>query len=90
MSSVQNLSKGVLRVAKNYTKGYSDVQAKVREATSNDPWGPSGTQMNDLAQLTYNQCVAPSFLNLHGPPSPLLHSSGILHTVIPYASSLLC
>ncbi|KAG8871190.1 hypothetical protein FRB97_008922 [Tulasnella sp. 331] len=46
---------GALRVAKNYTKGYSDVQAKVRDATSNDPWGPSGTQMNELAQMTYNQ-----------------------------------
>lgn len=57
MSTVQNFGKGVMRVAKNYTKGYSDVQAKVREATSNDPWGPSGTQMNELAQLTYNQCV---------------------------------
>ncbi|KIO25109.1 hypothetical protein M407DRAFT_15295 [Tulasnella calospora MUT 4182] len=39
----------------NYTKGYSDAQAKVRDATSNDPWGPSGTQMNELAELTYNQ-----------------------------------
>ena len=29
--------------------------AKVREATSNDPWGPSGTQMNEIAQMTYNQ-----------------------------------
>ena len=57
MSTIQNFGKGVVRVAKNYTKGYSDVQAKVRDATSNDPWGPSGTQMNELAQLTYNQCV---------------------------------
>ena len=46
---------GALRVAKNYTKGYSDVQSKVRDATSNDPWGPSGTQMNEIAQMTYNQ-----------------------------------
>jgi len=38
-------------------QGYSDVQTKVRDATSNDPWGPSGTQMNEIAQLTYNQCV---------------------------------
>ncbi|KAF9070659.1 heme peroxidase [Rhodocollybia butyracea] len=45
----------VIRVTKNYTKGYSDTQAKVRDATSNDPWGPSGTQMNEIAQLTYNQ-----------------------------------
>ncbi|KAG8951492.1 hypothetical protein FRC04_006024 [Tulasnella sp. 424] len=53
--SLQHFGRGALRVAKNYTKGYSDVQAKVRDATSNDPWGPSGTQMNELAQLTYNQ-----------------------------------
>ncbi|KAI9463026.1 ENTH-domain-containing protein [Russula earlei] len=53
--SLQTFGKGALRVAKNYTKGYSDVQAKVREATSNDPWGPSGTQMNEIAQMTYNQ-----------------------------------
>ncbi|KAI0052177.1 ENTH-domain-containing protein [Auriscalpium vulgare] len=53
--SIQNFGKGALRVAKNYTKGYSDVQSKVREATSNDPWGPSGTQMNEIAQMTYNQ-----------------------------------
>ena len=57
--SLQNFGKGALRVAKNYTKGYSDVQAKVREATSNDPWGPSGTQMNEIAQMTYNQSVSP-------------------------------
>ncbi|KAF7791474.1 hypothetical protein EIP86_002490 [Pleurotus ostreatoroseus] len=55
MSTLQHYGKGIVRVAKNYTKGYSDVQAKVRDATSNDPWGPSGTQMNELAQLTYNQ-----------------------------------
>jgi hypothetical protein len=56
--SIQTFGKGALRVAKNYTKGYSDVQAKVREATSNDPWGPSGTQMNEIAQMTFNQCVS--------------------------------
>ncbi|KAJ9097559.1 hypothetical protein QFC19_006733 [Naganishia cerealis] len=54
-SSLQHIGKGALRVAKNYTKGYSDTQTKLRDATSNDPWGPSGTQMNELAQLTYNQ-----------------------------------
>ena len=36
-------------------RGYSDAQVKVRAATSNDPWGPSSTQMNDIAQMTYNQ-----------------------------------
>ena len=27
---------------------------QVREATSNDPWGPSGSQMADISDLTYN------------------------------------
>jgi epsin len=67
--SLQTFGKSALRVAKNYTKGYSDVQAKVREATSNDPWGPSGTQMNEIAQMTYNQSVLVSYdsysANLH-------------------------
>lgn len=27
---------------------------KVREATSNDPWGPSSTIMAEIADLTYN------------------------------------
>lgn len=45
--------KGALREVKNYTKGYSDIQAKVRSATSNDPWGPSGTVMNEIAQATH-------------------------------------
>ncbi|CAG8515642.1 2796_t:CDS:10 [Dentiscutata erythropus] len=30
------------------------MQAKVRSATSNDPWGPSGTAMNEIAQATYD------------------------------------
>ncbi|ORY98797.1 hypothetical protein BCR43DRAFT_488186 [Syncephalastrum racemosum] len=47
--------KGVVRSVKNHLKGFSDAQRKVREATSNDPWGPSGTLMNEIAQLTYNQ-----------------------------------
>ncbi|KAI1769391.1 ENTH-domain-containing protein [Hypoxylon sp. FL1150] len=44
----------VMRSVKNVTKGYSSVQVKVREATSNDPWGPTGTQMSEIAQSTYN------------------------------------
>ena len=55
LQTMQHFGKAALRITKNYTKGYSDTQAKVRDATSNDPWGPSGTQMNEIAQLTYNQ-----------------------------------
>ncbi|GAA5827008.1 hypothetical protein JCM11251_002204 [Rhodosporidiobolus azoricus] len=55
MSAMQNMGKSVMRVAKNSIKGYSDTQTKVRDATSNDPWGPSGTQMSEIAALTFNQ-----------------------------------
>lgn len=60
----------VMRSIKNVTKGYSSVQVKVRNgipsvpserksslkdaATSNDPWGPSGTEMSEIAKMTFN------------------------------------
>ncbi|EXJ63902.1 hypothetical protein A1O7_00237 [Cladophialophora yegresii CBS 114405] len=44
----------VVRNVKNITKGYSSVQVKVRNATSNDPWGPTGTDMAEIAALTFN------------------------------------
>ncbi|KAL4240939.1 Epsin-2 [Mactra antiquata] len=42
------------RTLKNVVKNYTDAQVKVREATSNDPWGPSSTLMSEIADLTYN------------------------------------
>lgn len=44
----------IRRTLKNVVKNYSDAQIKVREATSNDPWGPSSTLMLEIADLTYN------------------------------------
>ncbi|KAH1024983.1 hypothetical protein HUJ05_009803 [Dendroctonus ponderosae] len=45
---------GIRRNIKNFAHNYSDAQKKVREATSNDPWGPSSTIMAEIADLTYN------------------------------------
>ncbi|XP_049541697.1 epsin-1 isoform X2 [Anopheles darlingi] len=45
---------GIRRNIKNLAHNYSDAQIKVREATSNDPWGPSSTIMAEIADLTYN------------------------------------
>ncbi|KAF7336032.1 Kinase-like protein [Mycena sanguinolenta] len=48
--------KAAARVVRNYAKGssdYSDTHVKVHDATSTDSWGPSGVQMNEIAQLTY-------------------------------------
>lgn len=55
MATVQTLSRSALRAAKNYSKGYSHTQIKVRNATCNDPWPPAGKEMYELAQMSYNQ-----------------------------------
>jgi epsin len=44
----------ITRQVKNVVKNYSNVEVKVREATSNDPWGPSSSLMADIADQTYN------------------------------------
>jgi epsin len=64
--------KGTLRAVKNVTNGYSDVEAKVRTATSNDSTLPSSIQMHELAQMSYDQYL---------PSLPALYHV-ILHTVL--------
>jgi epsin len=49
--------KGTLRAVKNVTNGYSDAEAKVRTITSNENVLPSGAQMHELAEMSYNQYV---------------------------------
>lgn len=36
--------------AKNYALNISEIEAKVREATNDDPWGASSTLMQEIAQ----------------------------------------
>uniref|UniRef100_A0A8C4NDT2 Epsin 3b n=1 Tax=Eptatretus burgeri TaxID=7764 RepID=A0A8C4NDT2_EPTBU len=38
----------------NIVNNYSEAEIKVREATSNDPWGPSSSIMAEIAELTHN------------------------------------
>ncbi|KAJ3221572.1 hypothetical protein HK099_003387 [Clydaea vesicula] len=40
--------------SKNVIGGYTDIQIKVRKATSNDPSGPAGHNLQELAAGTYN------------------------------------
>ncbi|CAH1273023.1 EPN2 [Branchiostoma lanceolatum] len=44
----------VRRSLKNVVHNYTEPQVKVREATSNDPWGPSSSLMTEIADLTYH------------------------------------
>jgi hypothetical protein len=45
--------KDTVRDTKNFFKGYSKVQVKLRRATSVDPWGPTSAQMEDIAKATH-------------------------------------
>ncbi|KAM9493610.1 epsin-2 isoform 1-T2 [Clarias gariepinus] len=47
-------SSTIRRQMKNVVNNYSEAEKKVREATSNDPWGPSSSLMSEISDLTYN------------------------------------
>jgi len=46
--------KAAVRKAQNVVMNYTEMEAKVREATNNEPWGASSTLMNEIASGTYN------------------------------------
>ncbi|KAK9235788.1 hypothetical protein V1525DRAFT_408920 [Lipomyces kononenkoae] len=51
------MSKSLVRSIKNVTNGYTAAQVKVRNATSNESWGPSGGDMDEIAQLTFDDAT---------------------------------
>ncbi|KAG0635303.1 hypothetical protein HOY80DRAFT_982469 [Tuber brumale] len=55
---VQNISlydvKAAVRKAQNVVMNYTEMEAKVREATNNEPWGASSTLMQEIANGTFN------------------------------------
>uniref|UniRef100_A0A3P9PQ99 Epsin 2 n=1 Tax=Poecilia reticulata TaxID=8081 RepID=A0A3P9PQ99_POERE len=54
----------IRRQMKNMVNNYSDAEKKVREATSNDPWGPSSSLMSEVADLTYNVVAFSEIMNM--------------------------
>lgn len=40
--------------SKNTVLQVPEIERKVKEATSNEKWGPSGTQMSEIAKATYS------------------------------------
>ncbi|XP_069855691.1 ENTH domain-containing protein 1 isoform X2 [Dipodomys merriami] len=52
------------RQVKNFVKNYSDAEIKVREATSNDPWGPSSSLMLAISDLTFNTISLSEIMNM--------------------------
>lgn len=46
--------KAYVRKAQNVVYNYTEMEARVREATNNEPWGASSTLMQKIAAGTYN------------------------------------
>ncbi|KAK4504407.1 hypothetical protein PRZ48_005323 [Zasmidium cellare] len=51
--TLYDLKAGVRKV-QNAVMNYTEMEAKVREATNNEPWGASSTMMQEIANGTFN------------------------------------
>lgn len=40
----------LFRYRTNVVMNYSEVETKVREATNDEPWGPSGQMMSEISK----------------------------------------
>ncbi|GMR60977.1 hypothetical protein PMAYCL1PPCAC_31172 [Pristionchus mayeri] len=54
----------IRRQVKNVAYNFSDAQVKVREATSNDPWGPSTGLMSEIADLSNNPAAFTEIMSI--------------------------
>ena len=52
------------RKIKNVVKQYTFAEVKVREATSNDPWGPTTALMAEISELTLNVIAYVEIMNM--------------------------
>ncbi|XP_053574758.1 clathrin interactor 1 isoform X2 [Bombina bombina] len=50
--------------ATNVVMNYSEIESKVREATNDDPWGPSGQVMGEIAKSTFMYEQFPELMNM--------------------------
>jgi len=50
--------------ATNLVMNYTETEAKVREATNDDPWGPSGQQMQEIASFTFTYEAFPEVMGM--------------------------
>ena len=48
----------------NVVMNYSEVEARVREATNDDAWGPHGAIMHEIAQYTFTYEHFPEVMSM--------------------------
>uniref|UniRef100_A0AAY5KBY7 ENTH domain-containing protein n=1 Tax=Esox lucius TaxID=8010 RepID=A0AAY5KBY7_ESOLU len=66
-TSIQTTQKAVVArtaAVTNVVMNYSEIESKVREATNDDPWGPSGQLMGEIAKSTFMYEQFPEVMNM--------------------------
>lgn len=48
----------------NVVMNYTEIEGKVREATNDDPWGPTGPLMQELAHSTFSYETFPEVMSM--------------------------
>lgn len=48
----------------NIVMNYTEIEGKVREATNDDPWGPTGLLMQELAHATFSYETFPEVMSM--------------------------
>lgn len=43
---------------------FTEAEAKVREATNEDPWGPTGPQMQEISSMTFQYDVFSEIMSM--------------------------
>jgi ENTH domain len=52
------------RNSTNVVMNYTEIEGKVREATNDDPWGPTGVLMQELAHSTFTYEHFPEVMSM--------------------------
>jgi len=63
MSVLENTVKKAWKETKNTVLQVPEIERKVKDATSNEKWGPTGTQMREIAQATFSYHDLPVIMN---------------------------
>lgn len=66
MNTMMNMWKvrELMDKATNVVMNYTETEAKVREATNDDAWGPTGAMMQELAQATFTYEQFPEVMSM--------------------------
>ncbi|XP_012215375.1 telomere length regulation protein TEL2 homolog [Linepithema humile] len=66
MNAMMNMWKvrELMDKATNVVMNYTETEAKVREATNDDAWGPTGAMMQELAQATFTYEQFPEVMSM--------------------------